>query len=647
MKTKLFFIAFIIIGYTAIAQVGVGTPLPNNSAQLDVVASNRGMLIPRVSLLSSVDITTITNGNVVSLLVYNTATITDITPGYYYWDGAKWTRIINADELVSFDTNTTNTAFAIVGTDLVITDSDGNTVSTPLAAIAAGVDTDDQTVTDFSIIGTDLSITLEDGNTATVPLAAIAAGVDTNTTNTAFAIVGTDLVITDSDGNTVSTPLAGIAGNETLTILGMNADGINLDYLDENGNTNQINLSTVIAGNETLTIISQDNAAGTITYLDELGNPTVLDLNAMIAAAETTTTMVQDDATGIATYTNEDGLVTTADVVSTDATNIITVGTDGGALILPAALAANETLLTITTDGTATGVTLSGTSNHTANVRLLSVSGTNALTIGADGGLLLNPTATNTSTLTQATGNEAAQVTAKTARTIATHDPDGVGVLTAVNINETVTSIAQNNATGVISYTNENGVTDDHADVNNGEFLNIISADANNAIKVGTDGGAYINATVKKVFSAEYAGATLYADGTNNVGMMTSDNTGAGNNWMNYYEWSSGEATVQDYDVILRFTLPNDFSAWDGTNPIVIDYQAEGTSSFSATMFLEDGTALGTIGASSSATWTTVNINPGAMTAGDTAVIILKLTSAPNDDTQKVRIGDITLNYTN
>ena len=647
MKTKLFFIAFIIIGYTAIAQVGVGTPLPNNSAQLDVVASNRGMLIPRVSLLSSVDITTITNGNVVSLLVYNTATITDITPGYYYWDGAKWTRIINADELVSFDTNTTNTAFAIVGTDLVITDSDGNTVSTPLAAIAAGVDTDDQTVTDFSIIGTDLSITLEDGNTATVPLAAIAAGVDTNTTNTAFAIVGTDLVITDSDGNTVSTPLAGIAGNETLTILGMNADGINLDYLDENGNTNQINLSTVIAGNETLTIISQDNAAGTITYLDELGNPTVLDLNAMIAAAETTTTMVQDDATGIATYTNEDGLVTTADVVSTDATNIITVGTDGGALILPAALAANETLLTITTDGTATGVTLSGTSNHTANVRLLSVSGTNALTIGADGGLLLNPTATNTSTLTQATGNEAAQVTAKTARTIATHDPDGVGVLTAVNINETVTSIAQDNTTGIIAFTNENGVTDDHADVNNGEFLNIISADANNAIKVGTDGGAYINATVKKVFSAEYAGATLYADGTNNVGMMTSDNTGAGNNWMNYYEWSSGEATVQDYDVILRFTLPNDFSAWDGTNPIVIDYQAEGTSSFSATMFLEDGTALGTIGASSSATWTTVNINPGAMTAGDTAVIILKLTSAPNDDTQKVRIGDITLNYTN
>ncbi|WP_411030524.1 beta strand repeat-containing protein [Spongiimicrobium sp. 3-5] len=150
---------------------------------------------------------------------------------------------------------------------------------------------------------------------------------------------------------------------------------------------------------------------------------------------------------------------------------------------------------------------------------------------------------------------------------------------------------------------------------------------------------------VADVYSAEYAGATLFADGSDNLGMMTSDNTGATGNWMNYYEWSSGEATAQDYDVIFRFTLPNDFTAWDVTNPIVIDYQAQGTSNFSATMFLENGTALGTIAATSSVAWATANLNPGAMAAGDTAVIILKLTSAPNDDTQKVRIGDITLNY--
>ncbi|WP_175578778.1 hypothetical protein, partial [Tenacibaculum aiptasiae] len=69
------------------------------------------------------------------------------------------------------DTTVTNTSFAVVGTNLVITDSAGNTVSTPLATIAAGVNTDDQTITNFSIVGTNLSITLENGNTATVPLA--------------------------------------------------------------------------------------------------------------------------------------------------------------------------------------------------------------------------------------------------------------------------------------------------------------------------------------------------------------------------------------------------------------------------------------------------------------------------------------------
>ena len=56
----------------------------------------------------------------------------------YYWDGNSW-------ELTSLDTNTTNTSFAVVGTDLVMTDSDGNTVSVPLADIAVVVDTDDQT----------------------------------------------------------------------------------------------------------------------------------------------------------------------------------------------------------------------------------------------------------------------------------------------------------------------------------------------------------------------------------------------------------------------------------------------------------------------------------------------------------------------
>ena len=50
----------------------------------------------------------------------------------------------------------------------------------------------------------------------------------------------------------------------------------------------------------------------------------------------------------------------------------------------------SETALTLTTDGNATGVTLSGTSNHTANIVLLSTDANNSLSSGGDGGLFYN-----------------------------------------------------------------------------------------------------------------------------------------------------------------------------------------------------------------------------------------------------------------
>lgn len=53
--------------------------------QLEVVAADKGVLIPRVNLKNSTDTTTIANVNVNSLLVLNAATISDITLGYYYW----------------------------------------------------------------------------------------------------------------------------------------------------------------------------------------------------------------------------------------------------------------------------------------------------------------------------------------------------------------------------------------------------------------------------------------------------------------------------------------------------------------------------------------------------------------------------------
>lgn len=67
---------------------------------LDVASSNKGVLIPRVSLTSTADISTIVSP-ATSLLVYNTSTIgtppNNVSPGYYYWTGTKWSIVGSHD----------------------------------------------------------------------------------------------------------------------------------------------------------------------------------------------------------------------------------------------------------------------------------------------------------------------------------------------------------------------------------------------------------------------------------------------------------------------------------------------------------------------------------------------------------------------
>ena len=77
---------------------------PNASAMLDVKHPNKGLLIPRVSLSGTGDITTIPSA-ATSLLVYNTATSgsggTGVTPGFYYWNSSAWLRINTGSGSVS------------------------------------------------------------------------------------------------------------------------------------------------------------------------------------------------------------------------------------------------------------------------------------------------------------------------------------------------------------------------------------------------------------------------------------------------------------------------------------------------------------------------------------------------------------------
>lgn len=89
----------LFISITSLAQTGIGTSTPNASAKLDVSATDRGFLPPRVALTAANAFSPITGTSsaAAGLLVYNTATAgtapNNVVPGYYYWNGTTWIQI--------------------------------------------------------------------------------------------------------------------------------------------------------------------------------------------------------------------------------------------------------------------------------------------------------------------------------------------------------------------------------------------------------------------------------------------------------------------------------------------------------------------------------------------------------------------------
>lgn len=115
MKKLLFYvvIAFAILSSSdMMAQQGFGTNTPDKSAAVDIVSTKRGMLIPRVALTETTNNSPVT-APATSLMIYNTASVNDVTPGFYYWDGAKWVRFM--------DTDSDHTTSVVAGQGIVVT----------------------------------------------------------------------------------------------------------------------------------------------------------------------------------------------------------------------------------------------------------------------------------------------------------------------------------------------------------------------------------------------------------------------------------------------------------------------------------------------------------------------------------------------
>ena len=198
-----------------------------------------------------------------------------------------------------------------------------------------------------------------------------------------------------------------------------------------------------------------------------------------------------------------------------------------------------------------------------------------------------------------------------------------------------------------------------------------IAANAVNTSEIATDAVttneildgtvAFIDIAEREVtmeIMPEFPNFTLEADGTNNRGTMESDHDAAQNT--NYYKWSTRNTTAQDYDIVFKWIVPENFQSFSTTAPapMVIDYKTTSTTSTenNITITLEDtaGSAVTLTGAANlvsttADTWVSdanIAFTGGTFTAGESATIRINMVGQRVGATRNAsHMGKIKLNY--
>ncbi|MDX9932703.1 MAG: hypothetical protein RB294_08975 [Bacteroidales bacterium] len=126
MIRKVLMSACIVLAFEMMStaqSVGISSTVitPDASSMLDIQATNKGLLIPRVALTATNAAGPVTTP-ATSLMVYNNATAgtapNNVTPGYYYWNGTMWVRLLGGKEAwLLTGNNGTNVATNWLGTN--------------------------------------------------------------------------------------------------------------------------------------------------------------------------------------------------------------------------------------------------------------------------------------------------------------------------------------------------------------------------------------------------------------------------------------------------------------------------------------------------------------------------------------------------
>jgi hypothetical protein len=237
MKTQIFFIAIFLsfLNFFNIGNNGNGILNAQNvsinnsgdvgdeSAMLDISSTDKGMLIPRVILLSTTDVVTISSP-IVSLLVYNTNTVSDVVPGFYYWNGTKWSPMVAQSGVLAFAE-----FYALMPGDNSATIAVGAAVQFPNAGPTSSTDITaiDATTFQLSAIGTYMvawQVSITEPCQLMLKLQATELAYTVIGRSAASSQISGNCLITTTEANSVLSVI-NPTGNSTALTLTVNAGG--------------------------------------------------------------------------------------------------------------------------------------------------------------------------------------------------------------------------------------------------------------------------------------------------------------------------------------------------------------------------------------------------------------------------------------
>lgn len=280
MKRKLLLV-FLMTSPIAFSQVGVGTTTPR--AALEVNSATNGFLAPQIALSVTTASAPVVNPAGGALLagtiVYNTATVNDVTPGYYYWSGTAWIRMA-AGAAAATPHNTLDMAYDEGGAGagrIINADAGAVTINNTNAGTSGLLINNNSTASGIAGQRTNVINNNTIGIVANVTADGVGMMIDHNDTNnvysglqvTNYSTIGSGILSTTNSAGTAISAEASATSNaaNAMTIRNFRtAAGAGLDVIGAIGtrSTSQTAAGSAFAGylNATQGTAAQFNGAG-------------------------------------------------------------------------------------------------------------------------------------------------------------------------------------------------------------------------------------------------------------------------------------------------------------------------------------------------------------------------------------------------